>query len=176
MSYVFLSYVRQDADIVDQIAKELSRAGKPVWLDRQKIKPGEIWPESIRVAITNAAILVVCFSDNFFGRDRSIANEELHLAIEEFNRRTWGQPWLIPARLSDCTIPPYPIRSNLTLSEIHAVDLTATNWRAGIVEISGLFHDWESRNLHSLQPPLSSDQAKIIIGLVSRKLSINLGE
>ena len=40
MPKVFISYVRQNSEIVDKLADELRRAGVTVWLDREEIMPG----------------------------------------------------------------------------------------------------------------------------------------
>lgn len=175
MSHVFLSYVREDADIVDQFAKELGRAGVPVWLDRLNLRPGDIWIERIKVAIKEASLCVVCFLDKFVGRNRSIANEELTLAIAETNRRPWNRPWLVPVCLSKCEIPPIPIRPEVDLSHVHTVDLSR-NWRQGILQIVQLFHDSEPQNVDSDPPPLGLDEARAIIQQTATQLRISVRE
>ncbi len=49
MTHVFISYVREDQDEVDHLCNELQVAGIDVWLDRDKINPGQRWKRAIRI-------------------------------------------------------------------------------------------------------------------------------
>ena len=171
MSHVFLSYVREDAETIDQLAKELSRGGVRVWLDREQIKVGEIWPERIRSAILKATFCVVCFSPAFVNRMRSIANEELMLIIDERKRRPLQVRWLIPALLCRCEIPPIPIAPNLDLSHIHAIHLDQ-DWRRGIYEITNLFLDRESEEGVQPEPSLTLAEANSAIAGLAAELGV----
>ena len=51
MPNVFISYVRENAALVDKLADELRAHGVTVWLDRDKIMPGQLWQDAIRQAI-----------------------------------------------------------------------------------------------------------------------------
>ncbi|MBV9155371.1 MAG: toll/interleukin-1 receptor domain-containing protein, partial [Acidobacteriaceae bacterium] len=55
MSHAFLSYVREDYDQIQKLAADLGSAGVDVWLDRERISPGENWRDAIRTAIANGA-------------------------------------------------------------------------------------------------------------------------
>lgn len=61
ISHVFISYVRENTDIVSRLSHELPAAGVKVWLDRYSIKPGANWRNAIRLAIrqTHDATLVL---------------------------------------------------------------------------------------------------------------------
>ena len=49
--HVFVSYVREDRRVVERLCAELKSSGVEVWLDREKIRPGERWQIAIRRAI-----------------------------------------------------------------------------------------------------------------------------
>ena len=83
MRHVFISYVRENRDIVDRLAAELKRRGVIVWLDRNDIEPGARWQDAIKKAIRSGKFFLACFSREFNERDRSYMNEELTLAIGE---------------------------------------------------------------------------------------------
>lgn len=106
MAHVFISYVRDDKEIVDQLASQLSRAGVHVWLDRDEIQPGVDWQRAIAEAIQTGGHFLACFSTAYHSRDRSYMNEELTQAIKEFPKRRPDPPWLVPVRLDDCEVPP----------------------------------------------------------------------
>jgi hypothetical protein len=112
--HVFISYVREDAERVDHLQKALEAAGVPVWRDATRLWPGDDWRTKIRRAITDdALVFIICFSNASITRLKSYQNEELAIAIEQFRLRRPENPWLIPARLDECTIPDIRIDSNL---------------------------------------------------------------
>lgn len=61
MKLVFVSYVREDHDVVDRICEELRSRDVKVWLDREEILPGQRWREAIRGAITEGASFIAFF-------------------------------------------------------------------------------------------------------------------
>src|SRR3954471_16469863 len=97
--HIFISYVREDAAIVDALASDLEARGVKVWLDRKSLAPGERWRDAIRHAIQNGDLFVACFSRAFSHRDRSHMHEELTLAIEELRLRPTARTWFIPTLL-----------------------------------------------------------------------------
>jgi hypothetical protein len=129
--HVFVSYVRQDSDLVDRLCATIEKSGVQVWRDRDKLEPGEFWQDSIRRAISEGAYFVACFSDAYFRRHRTYMNTEIGLAIEELAARPRDSKWFIPVLLSDCSIPAIPIVGLGTLRDIHAVSLHH-DWSRGI--------------------------------------------
>lgn len=101
MSHVFISYVRDDSALVDELAKTLKANGVEVWLDKEKIKPGYRWKAAIRQAIEEGEFFIACFSKEYESRNKSYASTELNLAIEELRQYpTTVPPWFIPVKLS----------------------------------------------------------------------------
>jgi TIR domain len=62
MPNVFLSYSRTDAPMVDRIARDLTRNGVDLWMDRQNLVAGQEWLPQINRAISSADFMVVFFS------------------------------------------------------------------------------------------------------------------
>ena len=52
---VFISYVRENSDVVDRLADELRACGIKVWIDRDDIAPGQYWKDAISEAIQKGA-------------------------------------------------------------------------------------------------------------------------
>lgn len=52
---VFVSYSRDDLPTAVQVAQSLSAAGVPVWLDKQRLQPGENYERSLEHAIKDSA-------------------------------------------------------------------------------------------------------------------------
>jgi len=61
---IFISYSRQDAAVVEQLASSLRDAGFLVWLDRWELMPGARWKNSIEEAIRAASAVIVCFGQS----------------------------------------------------------------------------------------------------------------
>ena len=122
--HVFISYVREDSDQVDQLQSTLESAGIPVWRDTARLWPGQDWRRKIRRAITDdALVFIACFSNASLARDKSYQNEELNLAIEQSRLRNPEDPWLIPIRFDECIIPDLEIGGGRALTSIQRADL-----------------------------------------------------
>jgi hypothetical protein len=74
-SFVFISYIRDNRDVVDQLSQELRARGVNVWLDRTEIEPGSRWRDAIRQAIQSGIFFIACFSREYNERDRTYMNE-----------------------------------------------------------------------------------------------------
>ncbi|KLL95272.1 hypothetical protein NJ76_28285 [Rhodococcus sp. IITR03] len=121
---MFISYVKEDAEQVDQLCKVLSAADIPYWRDRTALAPGDNWKSKIREAIRSGALVfLACFSANSRARTRSVMNEELTLAVEEFRQMAPGVTWLIPVRFDDGPIPDWDLGAGRVLSDLQYVSL-----------------------------------------------------
>ena len=138
MSHVFISYVRQDADLVDKLASELRSGGAEVWLDRGNIMPGVRWRDAIAKAIKGGAFFIACFSEEYSARDTTYADEELTIAIDQLRKQHTDRTWFIPVLLNNARIPNRRISDVEELSDIQAVRLCADNWHDGIQRILGV--------------------------------------
>ena len=143
MNKAFISYVRENIEMVDRLCQELKSHGIEVWLDRNDIDPGLRWKQEIRRAIQDGAFFIACFSQEYNERDKTYMNEELTIAIEELRQRPTDQSWFIPVKLNKCEIPDHDIGAGETLREIEYVKL---------------YEDWDSsiqRILKVIQPASS---------------------
>lgn len=134
--HAFISYVREDGALVDRLQGILEAAGIKVWRDTNDLWPGQNWAIEISRAInTNSLAFIACFSQNSQRRPKSYQNEELILAIEQMQRRTPDQAWLIPVRFSDCNLPGLDIDPDRTLSSLQCVDLFGDSWERGAARL-----------------------------------------
>lgn len=120
---VFLSYLREDADRVDQLARVLKSGGLPLWIDRFEIRAGEDWRISTRQAVAAAPFFVACLSARMQARERSIMWEELRAGVEEARTRPADRQWLIPVKLEPCDVP-------MKNTQNHYALLHERTWRA----------------------------------------------
>jgi HEAT repeat protein len=136
MTHVFISYVRENREVVDRLATELSSRGATVWLDRNDIAPGLRWKDEIRKAIKNGDFFLACFSKEYNERQKTYMNEELVLAIDMLREMPAHRAWFIPVLINGGRIPERKISNVEDLDDLHAVDLS-NNWDEGIERILG---------------------------------------
>lgn len=123
--HVFISYITEDSDQIDELQAALEAADFVVWRDKDKLWPGDDWQAKIRDAIRGGSfVFLACFSSNLVKRKKSYQFEELTLAAEEYRLRPPGASWLMTARLDECEIPEFDLGAGRTLGRsIHRADL-----------------------------------------------------
>ena len=136
--HAFLSYVREDAAIVDRLHRILLASAVPVWRDTEALWPGVNWRDKIREAISNDALaFIACFSPASVARETSYQNEELLLAAEQIRLRPPGRPWLIPVRLGDCELPDYDLGGGRRFGDLQRIDLFPQDkWDVNVVKLA----------------------------------------
>ena len=132
--HVFVSYSRKNSKIVDKLVQTLKSFGINVWLDREKLNPGERWEYAIEQAIQEGAFFIACFSKQYIDGTDGVRFEELNIAIERLRRKPDSHVWFIPVLLNKCEIPNMDIRKGQKLSSLHYTELYK-NWDRGIDKI-----------------------------------------
>lgn len=122
MSYVFISYVKENKNKVLGVCNELIQRGIKIWIDVNDLTPGVRWNSEIRRAIEEADFFLAFFSKEFNTKAESHMHAELRLAIERLRRMQYGRIWLIPIRLSG-EIPRLRIGAGQTLRDLQYADL-----------------------------------------------------
>ena len=112
---VFLCYSHADQDAVHALYSRLKKEGMEVWLDREKLLPGQNWEDEIRKAIIRSQVVIVCLSRHF-NKQKGYRHEELKIALEKAVLLPDGEIFIIPARLEKCDSPD-------SLRHLHRVDL-----------------------------------------------------
>ena len=101
---VFLLYARGDQEAVQHLYQRMVKEGANVWLDREKILPGQDWQYEIRKAIQGSDLVIVCLSRQF-NKQGGYRHEELKIALSKANSLPERQSFIIPARLEACDLP-----------------------------------------------------------------------
>jgi hypothetical protein len=130
-AHAFISYVRDNGDIVDRLATDLRRSGVKVWLDRNEIMPGQRWRTAIRKAIQQGAFFIACYSQELNARPETYMHGELRLAIDRLRQMPNDRIWFVPVFLNKTEIPSHDISEHETLSDLHAVALHE-DWSGGL--------------------------------------------
>lgn len=122
--HAFISYVKEDSELVDALEEALSVLGIRVWRDKNDLAPGFPWKDSIRTAIQqNTLAFIPCFSPASEARETTYQREEVILAAEEYRLRHPARPWLFPVRLGEVELPPYELGPNRNLDSLQRTDL-----------------------------------------------------
>jgi len=111
---VFLSHAHADADVVRVLYKRLLADGVDVWLDKDRLLPGQDWDLEIQAALSAADVVIICLSKKF-GKP-GYRQKELRIALNKADLQPDGEIFIIPARLGECEIPK-------NLAKWHWVDL-----------------------------------------------------
>jgi DNA-binding response OmpR family regulator len=127
-AYAFISYVRENRDIVDRLALALQASGAKIWLDRNDIMPGQYWKHAITEAIKKGAFFIACFSKELNERSETYMHGELRLAMDRLRNMPKNRIWFIPVLLNETEIPSHNISDHETLKDIIAVMLYE-NWK-----------------------------------------------
>ena len=101
---VFLAYANEDRDSVRKLFGELQQAGFEPWMDEEKLLPGQNWPRAIEQAIELADFVVLCFSSQSVDK-RGYFQLELRYSLEVSSCVPLDEVFLMPIRLSECTVP-----------------------------------------------------------------------
>lgn len=101
---VFLAYANEDRDQVKRLCGELQKEGFDAWMDEEKLLPGQNWPRAIEQAIELADYVVLCFSCRSVDK-RGYFQLELRYALEVASCVPLDEIFLMPVRLSECTLP-----------------------------------------------------------------------
>jgi hypothetical protein len=158
MTRVFLSYVKEDSEAVGRLVRSLEEYEIDVWIDRNRLLPGQRWADEIRDGISRGDFFLACFSDAYSQRTRSYMNEELTLAIEELRQRPIDRAWFLPVLLSNVEVPARTIGAGETLRSLQWVDLYS-NWNAGVARILAVVKPGSNR-IHELIQMLESPSAR----------------
>jgi len=116
---IFLIHAHSDRETVHKLYQRLVKDGLNVWLDAERLQPGQDWQYEIRNALLKCDVVIVCLTRNFDKQQHGYRHEELKLALEKANFLPSDEVFIIPARLEQCDMPQ-------SLRHLHRVDLFKT--------------------------------------------------
>jgi len=107
---VFLCHSSHDKPAVRELYRQLSTEGwMDVWLDEEKLYPGQDWNLEIEKAVEAADAILVCLSNNSITKEGYI-QRELRIVLDYADYKPEGTLYLIPIRLEQCD-PPRRLRA-----------------------------------------------------------------
>jgi len=102
---VFLCHASDDKPAVRELYRQLCAEGwLDVWLDEEKLLPGQEWDLEIEKAVEAADVVLVCLSTHSVDKEGYI-QEELRFVLNIADQKPEGAIFIIPIRLNDCPAP-----------------------------------------------------------------------
>ena len=102
---VFLCHSSNDKPTVRELYRQLSAEGwMDVWLDEEKLYPGQDWNLEIEKAVEAADAILVCLSNNSITKEGYV-QRELRIVLDYADYKPEGTLYLIPIRLEQCDPP-----------------------------------------------------------------------
>lgn len=102
---VFLCHASEDKPIVRELFQQLVKKDwVELWFDENSLLPGQDWRMNIEEAVETSDIVIICLSNNSVTKEGYV-QKELKYAREIAMEKIDGSIFLIPLRISDCTVP-----------------------------------------------------------------------
>ena len=102
---VFLCHASDDKPIVRELYRQLCAEGwLDVWLDEEKLLPGQEWDLEIEKAVEEADVVLICLSSRCVDKEGYI-QKELRFVLNIADQKPEGAIFIIPIRLNDCPVP-----------------------------------------------------------------------
>jgi len=102
---VFLCYASQDKTKVHDLYTRLHSEGwVDLWLDEEKLEPGQDWRLEIDKAIDQADVVLVCLSDNSITKEGYV-QKEIRKALDKAGEKPDRAIFIIPVKVEECSVP-----------------------------------------------------------------------
>lgn len=103
---VFINYASEDKDFAIIVYEKLVSEGFSVWMDIERLLPGDDWKYEIKKAIRNCNAFMCLMSSRSVNK-RGFVQKEIKEALDVLDQIPPGQNFLIPVRIDDC-YPSHP--------------------------------------------------------------------
>lgn len=101
---VFLCHSSSDKVAVRKLYHQLIEDEFDVWLDEEKLLPGQDWDFEIRKAVRSSDVVVVCLSNNSITKEGYV-QKEIRIALDVADEKPDGTIFIIPAKFENCSVP-----------------------------------------------------------------------
>jgi hypothetical protein len=123
MSFVFVSYFRENKAGIARLLERLRAEKIPYWIDEEGMEGGELWRAKIARKIDEATAFLFCFSKVYYERPDSYVRQELEIAQAKTARMHTSVAWIVPVGLDSAPIPEIRVGANGKLSDLHVIML-----------------------------------------------------
>ncbi len=98
---IFISYASEDEDHAQGLYDSLSASGFDPWLDKQGLRGGDRWDDTIRGALDEVDYVIVMQSAALARKTFSYVNKEIAMALERQQLARRGICYVIPVRVDE---------------------------------------------------------------------------
>lgn len=102
MAKIYISYSRQDIEIVDKIKNELIEYGNEIYIDQDILQPGINWQSALGDALQKSDVFLVVLTEN--SKNSQFVNSEIGAAWSYINYSS-NEKLFIPIILDNVQIP-----------------------------------------------------------------------
>jgi hypothetical protein len=101
---VFLSYAREDREVVEAFYERLTAEKFEPWIDVRKILPGQNWEMEIDRALREANVVIAWLSNSSVSK-RGFVQREANFAIDNLRYKLPTDIYFVPVLLEPCEVP-----------------------------------------------------------------------
>ena len=120
ITFVFLSYAKEDKAEVINVMNKLHENGVMTWFDEKNLLPGDDWEVEIENSIEKADYVFIFLSSKTIDKV-GYKNKEFNYALNQHLLRPTNKRYIIPILLDDCN-PPREFK------KIHWIKTSELNW------------------------------------------------
>ena len=104
MVQIFISYAREDYQVVRQLYDRLQAAGYKPWMDKVDLPKGADFAKAIPKVLRESDLFIVCLSPRSVEK-RSFIQREINLALDAWEQKLEDDLYIFPVRLEACKAP-----------------------------------------------------------------------
>lgn len=142
---IFISYASEDINWARGLHGLLKICDLEPWMAPDDIDPGQRWKDAIRNAVENADFVVACLSQYSVAK-RGYVQREFRLALDLCQEMPSGQIFLIPVRITPCTVPDLQV-TGLNLRELHWIDAFSENSLGKLLSSVGINRETSAKSI-----------------------------
>ena len=101
---VFISYAKEDYETAKKIYDFLLRRGCDVWLDKEKLLPGQDWHTEIMQNLKKSDFVILLLSNISIAK-RGYVQREFKLALDYCEEKLDTDIYVIPCKIDNCEVP-----------------------------------------------------------------------
>jgi hypothetical protein len=101
---VFLCHSSKDKPAIRSLYKKLKENQIDVWLDEEKLLPGQDWEYEIGNAVRASHVVIVCLSSHSVTQSGYV-QKEIKKVLDVADEQPEGTIYVIPIKLEECEVP-----------------------------------------------------------------------
>lgn len=130
---IFISYAHEDGEYALKLSNDLKSYGLKVWIDKESLKPGQLWRETILDSIQTSHYFIALLS-SISANKIGFVQREINEALEIRKNFAPGIVYIIPVYLEECSV------QHRELKAFHRVDMFP-DWEIGLKSLLKVFEE-----------------------------------